>query len=89
MKTVEQTVDTLIDRIVKQRGARRKKHIVELKTEFQAIQLENERLKTNANTLQALLAQEREVIRMQRDTIKHIMSDKKIIEKQLLQLQKS
>ena len=83
------TVDKIIERIVNRRGARRKTHVVELKSEFQALQLENERLKTKTNTLQTLLAQEREVVRMQRDTIKHIMSDKKIIEKQLLQLQKS
>ena len=81
MKPVEKIVDTLIDRIVKQRGARRKKHIVELKMEFEALQ-------TKANMLQAILDQEREVVRMQRDTIKAIMSDKKIIEKKLLQLQK-
>ena len=81
MKPVVKIVDTLIERIVSQRGARRKKHIVELKMEFEALQ-------TKANMLQAILDQEREVVRMQRDTIKAIMSDKKIIEKKLLQLQK-
>ena len=88
MKNTEETLDTMIEKLLTRRGERRKKHIVEIKSEFDAVHLENQRLKTKVNTLMALLEQEREVVRMQRDTIKHIMADKKVIEKELLQLKK-
>ena len=85
----EATIDKLLDRILNQRGARRKRHVEELKTEFQTVQLENERLRTEINTLRALLDKERVVVGLQKDTIKHIMKDKKAIEKRLLKLEES
>ena len=85
----EATIDKLLDRILNQRGARRKRHVEELKAEFQTVQLENERLRTEINTLRALLDKERVVVGLQKDTIKHVMADKKAIEKRLLQLEES
>ena len=85
----EATIDKLLDRILNQRGARRKRHVEELKTEFQTVQLENERLRTEINTLRALLDKEGVVVGLQKDTIKHIMKDKKAIEKRLLKLEES
>ena len=83
------TIDKLLDRILTKRGARRKRHIAELKMEFQA-------LYTEINTLRALLDKERATIGLQKvtiglqkDTIKHVMQDKKVIEKRLLELEQS
>ena len=76
------TIDKLLDRILTKRGARRKRHIAELKLEFQA-------LHTEINTLRALLDKERVVVSLQKDTIKHVMKDKKAIEKRLLELEES
>ena len=78
----EITIDKLIDRILNQRGARRKLHVVELRMEFEA-------LHTEINTLRALLDKERVVVSLQKDTIKHVMKDKKAIEKRLLELEQS
>ena len=82
-------IDKILNQILSRRGARRSQHIEKLKTEFQTLQLENERLRTEINTLRALLNEERVVVGLQRDTIKHVMKDKKAIEKRLLELEQS